>query len=216
MLPMRPTTFRRLSSVFWLLASVLGLAGCTLIPEPPPDPTRYYVLTGPAVPGEVAPSPGGLRLGLNAVELAPYLKGRAMAVRRGANELAFNDYARWAEPLDAAISSRVRAELLALPKVARVLAYPFPFDGERDFYVSIHVAQCEGAEPQPGSGVYAARFAATIEIIAAGPEARRVVRRVFTAPEAPWDGRDYGALVATLSDAVSALAHEVAAALPER
>lgn len=214
---MRPIASLLPSSVLWLLASVLGLAGCTFIPEPKPDPTRYYVLTGPmAVANDAAePSSPGLRLGLGAVELAPYLKGRSMVVRHGAHELTYNDFARWAEPLDAAISSLMRAQLLASPKVARVTTYPFSFDGERDYYVNIHVTHCEGAQPQPETDAFVARFAATVEIVAAGPEARRVAHRVFTAPAASWDGRDYGALAAALSDAVSALAQEVAAVLPD-
>ena len=32
-----------------LAAGVLFVAGCNLIPPPTPDPTRYYVLTGPAL-----------------------------------------------------------------------------------------------------------------------------------------------------------------------
>ena len=43
-----------------------------------------------------------------------------------------------------------------------------------------------------------------------------MTRRVFTAPEREWDGRDYGKLVQDLSDAVGTLSDEVVAALPKQ
>jgi len=54
---------------------LLLLAGCNIIPPPRPDPTRYYVLTGPALTAPGVPAAtGALKLGLRNVELAPYLK----------------------------------------------------------------------------------------------------------------------------------------------
>jgi hypothetical protein len=47
-----------------------------------------------------------------------------------------------------------------------------------------------------------------------GGESVVVARRVFTAPEVPWDGRNHAALVRALSDAVSVLSREVVAAMP--
>ncbi|HEY0945025.1 MAG TPA: ABC-type transport auxiliary lipoprotein family protein [Opitutaceae bacterium] len=226
---MRTTACRLPASVLSLLASVLWLGGCTLIPEPLPDPTRYYVLSEAPPPANFDaanasdasspagdnPAPAGLRVGLRTIELAPYLKGRSMVVRHGTNELAFNEYARWAEPLDAAVSGLVRAELLTSPKIGRVSVYPFRFDEERDCDVNIRITRCEGAQPEP-AGPFVTKFAATIEIAGVGAEPKRVTRRVFIAPETPWDGKDFGALAAALSEAVRALAEDVAAALPAK
>lgn len=207
------------SSLLRLLPSVFGLlafAGCSIIPEPPPDPTRYYVLADDAAvaAAENNPTTARLRVGLRTIELAPYLKARSMVVRHGTNELAFNDYARWAEPLDAAVSALVRTQLLASPKVGRVSTYPFRFDEERDYDVSIQVANCEGSQPAP-AGPFVTKFSATIEIAGVGAEPKRMTRQVFVAPEGSWDGKDFGALAAALSEAVKALAQDVAEALPE-
>ena len=201
-----------------LPSTVLGLlvlAGCNVIPPPQADSTRYYALASPALDTPAArPAPGTLRLGLKAVDVAPYLKKGEFVVRRGENELVYNEYARWAEPLEASIARAVRARLLADAKTGRVFAYPFPFDQERDFDIAIGIGRCEGV--QLAGGGAAARFAATLEITSAGATSEMVVRKTITMPDVVWDGRDYAALARALSDDVAALGQEIAAALPEK
>ena len=203
---------------FRLLSSAIGLllvAGCNVIPPPQVDSTRYFALASPALDDSTArPTLGTLRLGLKAVDVAPYLKKGVIVVRRGENELVYNEYARWAEPLEASIARALRARLLGDAKTGRVFAYPFPFDQERDFDIAIGIVRCEGV--QPGGGGAAARFVATLEITSAGPTSEVVVRKTFAMPDAAWDGKDYAALARALSDAVAAFGQEVAAALPEK
>ncbi len=196
----------RLSPVVLGLGLLL-LAGCDVIPAPQADPTRYYVLSdsGPA-PAEASVGPG-LRLGLRSVELAGYLKSPDLIVRRGPNELAPQDYARWAEPLDSGIARLVRDQLRADPAVSRVYQQPFPLDADRDYDVSVAVARCEG-------GAGSAHFAATVEISTAGDNPHLVARRTFLAPDAAWDGRDFGRLAGLLSADVQALGKDIVAALP--
>ncbi len=203
--------FRLPSTVLCLLV----LAGCNIIPPPQADSTRYFALASPALDhAEARPTRGTLRLGLKPVDVAPYLKKDDLVVRRGENELVYNDYARWAEPLEAAIARAVRARLLADAKTGRVFAYPFPFDQERDFDIAIGIVHCEGV--QPGSGGAVARFVATLEITSTGTVSEVVARKTFAMPDAAWDGRDYAALARALSDAVAAFGQEVAVALPEK
>ena len=202
---------RLLSSAFCLLL----VAGCDIIPAPQADQTRYFALASPALDNaEARPTRGPLRLGLKPVDVAPYLKKGVIVVRRGENELVYNEYARWAEPLEASIARAVRARLLADAKTGRVYAYPFPFDQERDFDLAIGIVRCEGV--QPGGGGAAVRFVATLEITAGDAGAEVVARKTYTMPDAVWDGRDYAALARALSDAVAAFSQEVAAALPEK
>ncbi len=195
-------------------AAALFTAGCNLIPAPTPDPTRYYVLTGPA-PGAAGAQPvtGALRLGLKKVELASYLKKGSLVVRAGENEVRFPAEARWGDPLETEILNSLRGQLLAAPTVGRVFVQPFPFDEPRDYDVSVRVIRCEGVEPA-GGGQSTVQFAATIEVTRGGAVGEIVARQRFVAPEAPWDGKDYGRLAAELSGAVAALGREVVAALP--
>ena len=137
-----------------------------------------------------------------------------MVVRTGDNEVEFRDYRRWAEPLDAAIGRVLRVRLLAAPEVAQVVTEPFPIDQERDFDVSIDIRRCEGSAD--ASGKFAASLSATIEVSTAGANPHVVARKLFTAPAAAWDGRDFDRLASLLSADVSALGQEVVAELPAR
>ena len=218
----------KLSFAAPLLPLVLALAGCDVIPPPQADATRYYVLSEPAVSSDITSGPAaadaaalagrtsvatrGLRLGLRNVELAGYLRTRSMVVRSGTNELVLEDLQRWAEPLDEGIGRVVRARLMADPAVGRVLPQPYPFDLERDYDVAISVIRCEGGTE--GSTRAVARFAAVIEITTAGSNPLVVAHRVYVAPEAPWDGRDFGELARLLGDDARALGQEIISMLP--
>jgi uncharacterized lipoprotein YmbA len=199
------------------MAAVLlaSLAGCNIVPTAQDDPTRYFVLSDAAAQAAPAnPSASAVRLGLKAVHLDSYLKHKEIVVRTGANEIQFRDYRRWAEPLDAAVGRVLRTSLQASSEVAQVLAEPFPFDEKRDFDVSIDVRRCEGViDP---SGKYQAAFSAVIEISTTGADAKVVARRLYVAPDAPWDGADFNRLASLLSADISALGGEVLAALPPK
>lgn len=201
----------------WKLAAaiiILASAGCSVIPEAQVDLTRYYVLTGSDLAaGQLQEHEGALRLGLKTVQVPAYLDKGTVVVRAGTNELIYNDFARWAEPLGESIGNVVRERLQSSPGVDRVLGYPFPFDQARDYDVSIHVLRCEGV--REGSR-HLVRFSVMLIISTTGDEAKIITRRVFTAPDREWDGHDYGELVEALSDAVGSLSDEVVAALPKQ
>lgn len=204
---------RRLSLLGLLSAVVLGAAGCSLLPAPKADPTRYYVLTGQPVAEELAPkAEGALVLGVKRIEIAPYLNGKDMVVREAGNEIAYNSFSRWAEPLASSIGRAVSGRLAGSPKVERVYPQPFPFEVERDYDVSIRVMRCEGE--RAASGELVASFSALVEVTEAKAGGAVVLRKLFTAPPAKWDGKDFGALAAALSDGVAALGTEVVAGLP--
>jgi uncharacterized protein len=205
----------RLSVLGLLSAVVLGVTGCSLLPEPKADPTRYYVLTGQPVAEELAPKvEGALVLGVKRIEIASYLNGKDMVVRETSNEIAYNSFSRWAEPLTTSIGRAVSGRLASSPKVTRVYAQPFPFDVERDYDVSIRVMRCEGE--RTAAGELTASFSALVEVTEAKTGGAVVLRKLFTAPAAKWDGKDFGALAAALSDSVAALGAEVVAALPAK
>ncbi len=119
-----------------------------------------------------------------------------MVVRDGANELVLQDYARWAEPLQQGLTRVLKAQLLADHSVGRVDTAPLPFEADRDYDVGIDIVLCEGATE---GARHVARFEAVIEISTVGPQAHVVARRDFVAPEAGWNGTDYGRLAGELS-----------------
>lgn len=214
----RTLRLRRLA--FLGVASLaLAFAGCSLFPKPAPDPTRHYVLAG-ASSANLTPGvkQGSLKVGLRSVQIAPYLDGKSMIVRRGDNEIDYRDYARWAEPLTTGINRMLVARLHVSDKVARVFPQPYPFDVARDVDVSINVLRCEGRVLPDGSAV--ASFKCSIEIVRAtdatdGVKGGEVLlSEVFEAPATPWKEGDYASLAALLSDQVALLANKIIAALP--
>lgn len=196
----------------WIVALLLvwGLTGCSVVPEPTADLTRFYVLSNPRANGEnVALRSNALQIGLKRVEVSPYLDKGSLVVRHGDNELVYNDYARWAEPIGAGVSRIVRSRLLDNQKIGRVFVDSFPFDQSRDYDISIYVTRCEGA-----LNTGETRFAAVVEVTTTGENARVVARREFIAPSQAWNGKNYAALVAGLSEAVDALSNQIVALLP--
>ena len=193
-------------------ALLLGLAACDVIPPPQEDPTRYYVLSGGAAPA-AGPAQGAVRVGLRSVRLEGYLRRREMVVRTAANEVAFKDYRRWAEPLDLAVAREITAGMLASASVAQVYAEPFLPGQERDYDVSVEITRLEG---DAESGRFTARLSAVVEISTVGDSPRVVAHRVFTAPAAPWDGSNYDQLAALLSRDVAELAKAIVADLPPK
>ncbi len=208
--PPRSTVLRtRLAPLLALATLLVFSAGCQIIPEPAADPTRFFVLTVPDRAPAAVPE-GSLRLGLRAIELPAYLKSRSLVVRNGRNEIAYQDYARWAEPLDDGIARVLRARLVASPAVARVYSHPFPFDRARDYDIGVSVIRCEGTRGPDGD---VARFAAVVEIVESAT-GNVLSRRAIIVPDLPWDGSDPAALVEALSTAVGRLADDLVARLP--
>jgi hypothetical protein len=198
----------------------LGIAlslfvGCQIIPEAKVDPTRQYVLTGPASTDLAATKLAGkYQIGIRAIELPGYLRNhRDIAVRAGANEVSFQEFSRWAEPLESGIDRVLKQRLLSMDSISGVTNYPFATDVKRDYDLVIHVLNCEGVTSNGRHGI--ARFVATYDIIAAGAGGQVVVRRTFAAPELAWNENDFGALASLLSEDVARLSEDIAANLPK-
>jgi uncharacterized protein len=194
-----------------LLAGAAG-GGCSILPRPEPDPTRYFVLesAAPAAASAERPAPP---VAVAPVTLtAGYLTStRSLVVRRAGNEIRYEDFARWAEPLDAGVARVLRERIPgAVPlRPGRPVLAGTASAGP--MIVRVEVVRCEGRLGGEGDGV--AYFAATYEI-SDGSGGDGAVRGTFTDDARAWDGRDPARLAALLGEAVGALAAEIAARLP--
>ncbi len=206
---MKTTHFTVLS----LLTAVLCLPGCSLVPEPKADATRHYVLalapeqTPAAVAREI--SKGKPAVAIRPIDLPAYLHARKnIVIRRGANEIVYHEFARWAETLEDGVIRIVSERLTATGSVSGIAR--LPARSARDCDLSIRIVECEGVIPS-GGGSPAVRFSAEYEITIPGAPA---VRRTFAAPPAQWDGKDFSALASLLAQSISALADDIAKNLP--
>ena len=179
----------RLISAVTLVAGALALglaSGCNVLPEAKPDPTRFFVLKASRSPVGVAENPGTTVMRLRPIELADYLRTRALIVRRDDNELDFRDFARWGEALGPAITRVIREELRA--RGVAVLAGGLKGGGQAEagFELRIRVLACEGT----GDGEV--RFHAAWELVAIGGVAAR--RGDYRAANLRWDGQNEATL----------------------
>lgn len=213
---MKTRRFSPLSRPAILACAALALAGCSLLPTPKKDPTRFYVLTGPtATELNTGYKKGHLKVGVRSVTVAPYLDGKTMIVRRGPNEIDYRDYARWAEPLATGINRMLVARLHLSDRVQRVFPQPFPFDTTRDVDLQVSVLRCEGLVKADGTATIS--FMCGIELVRAGEQAGAgevLLREVYEAPETPWQEGDYAELARRLSEEVARVADRVLTALP--
>lgn len=172
-------------------AVALLCAGCSLLPEPRPDPTRFYVLTSRSTAAGATTSLATVQL--RPVEVAGYLRNRAMVIRRGASEIEFREHARWGEPLEQGV-----ARVLAAGLRARGIAVAAPAPGVPA--LAVRILACEGGAE--GAVIFRAGWDLSG---AAAP-----VSGEFSSDGLRWDGKSEESLASLLGEAVDALAREIA------
>ena len=186
--------------------------GCALL-SPRVDPTRFYVLAMPRA--EVVRDVGmGIRrwnLGLKPVEIPMYLRTKSMVVRRGANELQFAEFDRWAEPLDQGILRMMKEALGDASNVRGVTSNTHGEDS-LDYEVRIRILACEGVWGEGDTS--AIHFAASWEVRAVGTNSPAIQPGGYRGGKLAWDGEDYGQLAERLSEAMVGASRALAASLP--
>ena len=172
-----------------LLTSVLCLLAACNLPAPEADTVRHFTLSD-ATAGPAAPD----AILVRPVRLAGHLRNRAMAVRISENEVVYLDDIRWAEPLDEAITQMLRNRLRSVGGGA---------------IVTVQIQRCEVVRNQDN----VVQLTATYTIAPTNGEPRP---GAFVATPRKWEGKDYGALVGLLHEAVAELAETVAAAAGQK
>jgi len=199
----------RLIRRLFALAPVLGftlLAGCSILPDSGSDPARFYLLKAPtpaAAPMAAAPS-----VQIRPIELASYLRGRPIIVRRGDNEVEFRDFALWGEPLELGVARVLREELFARGAASVVQVAGGRRDGGTpDYALMVKILACEG---RADGEVF---FRAVWELNKTGTKVPPVGSGDYRPGDLRWDGKTEASLVEQLSLAAGGLAGEIAAAL---
>ena len=171
---------------------LLFTACSSVLPQPQTDTTRHFTLAGPTGTAAVA---NGARV--QPVQVAGHLRSRSMAVRIAENEVIYLDDVVWAEALADGITQTLRNRLASIAS---------------DAVVSVQIQRCE-LDRAAGNTV---QLIATYTITSSGAGGPPVeTRGQFSASPRTWDGKDYGALVALLREAVSELADRLVTQLAE-
>jgi uncharacterized lipoprotein YmbA len=182
-------------------ALCMAAAGCALLGSPNAHPTRFYVLDSVVRPDE-AVSGGRLIVGIGPVTFPSYLNRPEMVTRVGENQLVFDEFHRWAEPLKDNFVHVLAGELESSIGIERVVFYPWYDTTPIDLALGVNVLRFER---DPGSNaVLEARW--NLRDRSGHVLIDRLSR--FTRPAA-----DPPQTAAALSDVTGDLAREIAQAM---
>lgn len=199
---MRKVRSMRARSMLLVLAAMLAsLGGCTGT-----APSRFYSLSPvPASEARAFPESRSLTVGIVHVKMPDYLDRPQIATRMGPNELRFDEFNRWAEPLKENFS-RVLAENLSIflgtdkvHVVSRAGALPL------DYQVWVDVIQFDTG---PAGDVSLAAQWAVFQ-----PDERKPLITKRSTILEPAGAPGYEAMVAAGSRAVAGLSREMAVAV---
>lgn len=153
--PVARRRWRRAAASALLLASAMLDAGCALLRGPATTATTYYVLSSSAETGQV-PQGRPLSVGLGPIALPPYLNRPEMVRRVAPNELVFDEFNRWSEPLKENFTRVLGSDLRQLIDIDRLVTFPWYSTTKLDYAVDVTVTRLE---PQPdGDTVLDARW----------------------------------------------------------
>lgn len=185
-----------------VLAALCGIAGCTTGLGGRTPPSRFYLLAPLAAPTDQG---GGPSLGIGPIRLADYLDRPQIVTRSDRFRIELGEFDRWAEPLDAAVSRVLAADLAALLGSDRVRRYPWRDPRNVEVQVEVDVLRFDGPVAGP------------VELVAHWRVERsdRSVERTAHLVE-PLEGQGYEAFAAGMSRALLALSREIAAAVGDQ
>lgn len=189
------TTTRRLL----LCAAVAALGACGSTPA-----AHFYALNPSAAQSTTGASEVALLVG--PISVAQYLDRPQLARRVSAQELVFDEFHRWAEPIDQALSRTLALDLAALLGSTQVLQ--FPARGQRPFEFRLEVLVTRFEQDSAGRAVFEARWTL---IPAEAPE--QSATRLFRSEKPLTRPGDPAALAAALDQAAAEFAREVAGLL---
>ncbi|MCG7922933.1 MAG: PqiC family protein [Candidatus Thiodiazotropha lotti] len=128
--------------VFLLISLCIGCAS-------PSQPTRFYRLDGgidKLGPVDLTPRPGGVVIGIDAIELAGYLDRPQIIERTSSHRLELYEFEQWAgslqENLLALIRDRIQQQLSSM----QVIAYPWPLGLKPDYELKLVIQRFERVE----------------------------------------------------------------------
>ncbi|MGE3773923.1 MAG: membrane integrity-associated transporter subunit PqiC [Gammaproteobacteria bacterium] len=183
-----------------LMLALVTAAGCARTP-----PAQYYLIHAPDA--TTVGKADGPRIGLGPVRLPSYLDRPQIVSWASATRLRLSNAHRWAEPLQQSVSRALLAQLAQALPDAQIVPWPWRGAQSPPRRIAVDVQRFERAAD--GTLHLDARW--TVQAADGGaPQA------FDSAIALPVTGAadDYDAIVAAASDAVGALAQDIARRLP--
>lgn len=118
-------------------------AGCQVL-SPVEDRVAYYVLEAGPLVERSATRLNGLRIAMEQPRMAGHLTGNELVLRTGRQELRFDAFHLWAQPLDDMVEDVLREHLLAQPGIQSVLVFPELLSEDVDFRLRVEIQRLAG------------------------------------------------------------------------
>lgn len=168
----------------------------------------------------------GIAVGLQRLEIAPYLDTPQIVTRTGPHEVQYAEFHRWSEALPRAINRVVARSLSSHPGIDRVDPVPWPSHARHDVAVQLYVHRFEGVaidrsppDSDPGNDDVPVRErSGTVRVVASweiiDPTAKTVVDQGSTEHRiSNWQVGHYDDLVQHLDAALKAITDDLATRL---
>jgi uncharacterized protein len=180
-------------ALLWTAAALA--AGCAS------SPSHFFTLSATATPGA---SPTKLSIAVGPVSVPAAVDQPQIVVSTGTNQVAFDEFNRWASPLQDNIARVVAENLVALLGTPRVTLFPLTLDANPDYRVQIGVRTFDSA---PGAyallnAVWTVRRTKDGKIETGRTSARETLQE-----------SSYDALAAAHSRAIARLSQDIADAI---
>ena len=117
-------------------------AGCTS------SPARFYTLGATATPGGVASK---LSVAVGPVSVPAAVDRPQIVVSAGANQVALDDFNRWASPLQDNVARVIAENLVALLGTPRVTLFPQTLNADVDYRVQVEIRNFESVPGKSAS-----------------------------------------------------------------
>jgi len=187
---------RRLAAIAVVCTIAVIAAGCAS------PPARFYTLSATAAAADApALRPSGLSVLVGPVSIPLLLDQPQMVVNAGANQVSFDEFNRWAEPLADDISRVLALDLMATLGTPRVALFQRSLAADADYRVTVDV---QGFESAPGeSATLNAVWTVRSSRDGKAQTGRTSVRELAS-------GNGFDALVAAHSRALARLSKDIA------
>lgn len=142
--PMKAKRRRKQLCLYLGLGSMVwGAMGCSIF-TPKEDPTRYFILSAAvgATHKGTPRHPLPFVVGLRPVTVAEYLKAPGIAVRKRAQEIHYELYLLWSEPLNKGIERVLRDDLMSFTGASQIVATDWN-PGSVDYEVLVDIEQLD-------------------------------------------------------------------------
>ena len=191
---------RHTASITALCAIAAFAAGCSTTPA-----SHFYTLSRSQSPAAAPDSKtANLSVVVGPVSIPAIVDMPQIVVSTGPNQVAIDEYNRWASPLQNNISRVVAENLVAMLGTPRVSLFQQSLNADADYRVAIEVQSFESA---PGD-------AATLNVVWIVRRIKDGTREIGrTAVREPAADKGYDALAAAHSRALARMSREVADAI---